>query len=217
MTNTQKTQMSDSIFVGGILTCIGGFLDVYTYLLRGKVFANAQTGNMVLLGISLANGDFKGILYYFIPIFSFFAGVFIAELIKDRFKENKTLHWRQIILFIEACMLILTLFMPVTLNGLANSIISFVCALQVETFRKLQGNPYATTMCTGNLRNATWNFYSYTKTKEKNYLKNSLQYFLIITFFIAGALIGSYLCTLFSFSSIWFAVLLLIISGILMW
>lgn len=212
----KNIQMSDTLFVGAILACAGGFLDVYTYLLRGKVFANAQTGNMVLLGISMADGNWKGILYYLLPILSFSVGVLIADIIKDSFKENKTLHWRQIILFIEGLMLLFTISIPSSLNWLANSIISLVCALQVETFRKFRENPYATTMCTGNLRSATWHLYSFIKTKEKKSLKNSLQYFVIIGFFIFGALIGSYLCTAFSFSSILFAVLLLFLSTLLM-
>ena len=31
---------------------------------------------------------------------------------------------------------------------------NFVCAMQVETFRELEGSSYATTMCIGNLRSA---------------------------------------------------------------
>ena len=35
--------------VAALLAVVGGFLDAYTYILRGGVFANAQTGNIVLL------------------------------------------------------------------------------------------------------------------------------------------------------------------------
>ena len=35
--------------VGLCLTWVGGFLEVYTFLLHGGVFANAQTGNLLLL------------------------------------------------------------------------------------------------------------------------------------------------------------------------
>ena len=45
-------QMSDSFRIGAILAAVGGFLDAYTYLARGQVFANAQSGNIVLLGNS---------------------------------------------------------------------------------------------------------------------------------------------------------------------
>ena len=42
-------QMSESFLIAGILSISGGLQDAYTYMYRGKVFANAQTGNIVLL------------------------------------------------------------------------------------------------------------------------------------------------------------------------
>ena len=41
-------QMSETFRVGALLACVGGFLDAYTFLCRGGVFANAQTGNLAL-------------------------------------------------------------------------------------------------------------------------------------------------------------------------
>ena len=217
MKNLKQHQMSDTLLVGVLLSCAGGFLDAYTYLLRGKVFANAQTGNMVLFGINLFEKNIKGMFCYLLPIFFFFLGVLIAEIIKDRLNEKESIHWRQVILFIECILLTATAFMPSSWDLIANSIISFVCSLQVEAFRKLHGNPYATTMCTGNLRSATWHFYTYIKKKEKSSLTNSLHYFAIIGFFIFGAVAGAFLCQTFSFFSIFFAVLLLLFTCILMW
>ena len=49
-----KTQMSESMALAVFLTLAGGFQDAYSYNCRGKVFANAQTGNLVLLGQNLA-------------------------------------------------------------------------------------------------------------------------------------------------------------------
>ena len=53
-------QMSDNFITGSLLALVGGFLDAYTYLCRGNVFANAQTGNIVLFGAKLAKKDFSG-------------------------------------------------------------------------------------------------------------------------------------------------------------
>ena len=44
--------MSESSFLTAILAIVGGFLDAYSYLMRGHVFANAQTGNIVLFGVN---------------------------------------------------------------------------------------------------------------------------------------------------------------------
>ena len=35
------------------LITVAGFWGAYTYLLRGNVFCNAQTGNVVLMGLAL--------------------------------------------------------------------------------------------------------------------------------------------------------------------
>ena len=47
-------QPSESLANGLLLAFAGGMMDAYTYLCRGQVFANAETGNLVLLGIQLA-------------------------------------------------------------------------------------------------------------------------------------------------------------------
>lgn len=59
---------SNSVFLGILLAIVGGFLDAYTYVSRDGVFANAQTGNMVLLGIRAAQGEWKETVR-FIPLF----------------------------------------------------------------------------------------------------------------------------------------------------
>ena len=45
--------MSDTFHAAVFVTLSGGFQDAYTYICRGKVFANAQTGNIVLLSAAL--------------------------------------------------------------------------------------------------------------------------------------------------------------------
>ena len=49
------------------LITVSGFWGAFTYLLRGNVFCNAQTGNVVLLGIALGAGEIKRAVYYLIP------------------------------------------------------------------------------------------------------------------------------------------------------
>ena len=70
-------------------------MDAYTYLLRGKVFANAQTGNILLFGVNLSEGSFREALRYFFPVLAFALGIVTAELIRHFFPEGKGFHWRQ--------------------------------------------------------------------------------------------------------------------------
>lgn len=46
----------EQLAVGLALAFAGGFFDAYTYLTRGGVFANAQTGNIVLMSLATARG-----------------------------------------------------------------------------------------------------------------------------------------------------------------
>ena len=61
-------QMSESIELGIVLAASGGFMDAYSYIMRDHVFANAQTGNIVLFGVNLQKRDFTQAFYYFVPL-----------------------------------------------------------------------------------------------------------------------------------------------------
>ena len=52
-------QMSDTFHAAVFVTLSGGFQDAYTYICRGQVFANAQTGNIVLLSAALLRGEWN--------------------------------------------------------------------------------------------------------------------------------------------------------------
>ena len=106
MRKRKQKQMSESLLLGAILATVGGFLDAHTYICRGKVFANAETGNIVLMGAKLAEGDFKDAFFYLIPITAFACGVFCAEGIKKLFKQNNYIHWRQITVAAEIIALV---------------------------------------------------------------------------------------------------------------
>ena len=176
-------QMSDSFRIGAILAAVGGFLDAYTYLARGQVFANAQTGNIVLLGVHLSEGDFKKALSYLVPILAFVAGVFVDEWIKHRLEGKLALHWRQTVLLIEILALVVAIFLPLgKTDAFANALVSFICAMQVQSFRKFHGMPYATTMCTGNLRSGTDHLVKYFQTKDPSRREKSFHYYSTVSY-----------------------------------
>ena len=155
--------MSEAFRNSVFLTLSGGFQDAYTYIGRGKVFANAQTGNIVLLATNLCEGNFARVGHYLVPLLAFVVGVLFAEAIHERFHRMEKLHWRQLVLAIEILLLAAVGFVPQSMNLLANALVSFVCAMQVQTFRKVRGNVCSTTMCIGNLRSGTQYLYDWLK------------------------------------------------------
>lgn len=211
----QKNRIQETFVVAGTLAIVGGFLDAYTYLLRGGVFANAQTGNIVLLGIRFAEGKPREAFYYLLPIVAFALGVLMNAIIKSRDKRKEYSLYEHRILIIEAGLLLIIGFLPLSLpNGIVNITISFICSLQVNSFRLVNKLPYASTMCTGNLRSGVEKVYLFLDTKEKKYARESLYYFGIITLFIIGASLGSILVKLIGVKSIWVcSLILLLVSG----
>lgn len=207
-------QTSESLSLGIILALSGGFMDAYSYIERGHVFANAQTGNMLLFGVNLSEGNLSETLNYLFPVLAFALGIFLAEIIRVRAPE--LLHWRQSAVLMEALILVAVSFFPLTMNRPANALTSFACGIQVECFRKIHGRGIATTMCIGNLRSGTENLHHFLHTKEPRALRNSFLYYGIILFFIIGAVIGNFVIGLLHEKSILVCSALLFFSFIIM-
>ena len=209
-------QRQDSWLMIAFLTLSGGFMDAYSYMERGQVFANAQTGNLLLFGVNLSLGHWDMIVKYLCPIVAFIAGIAIAEIIKYFFHRRALFTWKQVVLLIEMIIMIGVMFIPQSLNLLANSLISFACGAQVESFRKYKGQAIATTMCIGNLRSGTQALCSFILKKDKDQLKNGLIFFLIIFVFVIGAVLGNFAVEYFDEYAIGFSGGLLFIAFLLL-
>lgn len=212
----QNRQMSESIELGIILAIAGGFMDAYSYICRDEVFANAQTGNMLLFGVHLSEGNISLALRYFFPVLAFAAGIAMAELFRYQSKRLSLFHWRQLAVFCEALILAGVCLMPQSWNLFANSFTSLACGIQVECFRKIHGNGIATTMCIGNLRSGTQNICEYLENGEKESLRKGLLYFGIILFFVAGAVLGNFLVKLWEEKAILVCTVFLLLAGCMM-
>ena len=158
MNKKQKamTPPHKTLHIGLIMAASGGFIDAYTYITRGGVFAFAQTGNIIFMGINLTEGNFL-----------------TAEIL---------------LLILVGCM------PPWVPNIIVTLVVSFLSAIQVQSFRAIYNTPYACTMCTGNLRSSAERLRKYFSTKEKEHFTHFLRYTAINTAFFTGAAAG----TLFS-------------------
>ena len=211
-----KIQTSETFLLSAILALSGGFQDAYTYFTRDGVFSNAQTGNVVLMSQHFMMGEWSEGLRYLLPLLAFAVGVFVAERIQGSFKYARKLHWRQSVLLCEIAILMLVGFLPEKLDMAATVLVSFSCAMQVQTFRKVGGYSYASTMCIGNLRSGTAAFSLYLREKRPEQIRQALYYFGIILFFAVGAGIGGNLSVRYGFHVIWISGGLLLISFLLM-
>ena len=209
-------QMSESFLTAAFLSVSGGLQDAYTYIFRGKVFANAQTGNIVLLSQSIIDKDFVRAIHYLVPLLFFALGIAIAECIHVKFQRIQHIHWRQLVLVLEILLLLVVGFLPTRLNLLANAMVSFACAMQVQAFRKVNGYAFASTMCIGNLRSGMESLCAYGKTKDKKILRKSGYYFGIIFLFAVGAALGGHMIGYIGAKTIWISCTILLISFLCM-
>lgn len=210
-----KTKESTTpIAVGLLISLSAGLMDAYSFLCRGEVFANAQTGNIILLGINLFKGSFSEIARYILPILFFGIGIALAFLV-SKINSLKEKHKLFLIILFEAAVLSTTAFIPQSRNLIANSLISFVCGIQLEMFQKIMETPVATTMCIGNFRLFIHNGLDYLYNKDKKAIARSLLYLLVILSFVFGAIIGSFLIDIFSELAIMGSSAVLILSAII--
>lgn len=214
--NKKKVQMSEAFITSVFLALSGGFQDAYTYFTRDEVFSNAQTGNVVLMSQHFMAGEWIRGLHYLLPLLAFAGGIFFADCVQGKYKYANRLHWRQAILLLEIIILFCVAFVPQNYNALATTLVSFSCAMQVQTFRKVDGYSYASTMCIGNLRSGTAALSAYRRDRRLEQLRQALYYFGIILFFAVGAGVGGNLSMRLGFHAIWISCAMLTISFLLM-
>ena len=200
----RAVQESESLELAAMLALAGGIMDAYSYLVRDHVFANAQTGNMLLLGIHLAAGRWIESLHYGVPVVCFALGIALCHCIK-LLSRRWHLHWRQLALLVEIAFLVLVGFITSGHSLWANGFTSFACGIQVQAFRKFHGRPLATTMCIGNLRSGTQSWVDWIVTRDRESLQAGALSFFVITCFVIGAIAGNWLVPALGTHMIWVA------------
>jgi uncharacterized membrane protein YoaK (UPF0700 family) len=135
------------------LAVVGGFLDAYTFLAHGGVFANAQSGNVILFGIAAGEGDWSAALRRLPPIAAFAVGILTVEAVA-RLRRFRSFHRPvRVVLVVEIATLALVGLLPgATPDWIPAVLITWAATLQIGTFRTVSKAAYTTTFTTGNLR-----------------------------------------------------------------
>ena len=208
----------ETIYIASMLSMVCGYVDAYTYITKDGIFAYAQTGNIIFLAMNLAKGNFYGVIDYLFPILSFICGIWFAQFIKKITNGRHIMEWGYIILLINTIIFFMVgLFSKNFPNALMVSSVSFISAVHMSTFNKVEGLSYVSTLCTGNLRSASEHLFNYFFNKNKNKKeeniksgKNGLIYLTVILSFTFGAYLGSLFTNKFGTKSVWIA------AGVLM-
>ena len=175
-----------------LLTAVGGFFDAYTFVNCDGIFANAQTGNFIFVGIDLIEGNYRDVIHYSIPILSFIIGVLVSKFIESKYKELSIFKHIYMLLLIQIFAL-LVIFIKYKFFGLdiRPIVISFICAIQFDGFRKVNNLVFASVFCTGNLRSMSEHLYKFIVLKKKESKIPLVIYSTIITIFLSGVILGA--------------------------
>lgn len=175
-----------------LLTAVGGFFDAYTFVNCDGIFANAQTGNLIFVGIDLIEGNFSEVIHYSIPILSFVIGVLVSKFIETKYKELSIFkHIYMLLLTQIAALIIISIKHEYFGVDIRPIVISFICAIQFDGFRKVNNLVFASVFCTGNLRSMSEHLYKYFVLKKKESKIPFLIYLSVITVFLSGVILGA--------------------------
>lgn len=225
----KKERFRESMTTCAMLAITGGFLEAYTYLLKGGVFCNAQTGNVVMMGIKFAQGNYLGAAYYLIPMFFYMVGITLTvrgpvhiragryhKALRRAGPESGTrpsyrLTWEVVYVLVQMGVLTLLALLPDSLpDAFWNVPITFLCAMQYNTFNRFRGVTLATTFCTNNIRQTAIRVNKGMLTGKRHFYREALVYVQAILYFVLGAGIGAVLATRWGEITLFFCVLLLV-------
>lgn len=220
MRRSDQTDITQTLGFGMLITTAGGFMDTYSYTVRGQVFATGQTGNIVLVALRLLRGEYLHMVQTLVPILASFLGMFAAEHLLHRVLAEDNLRWRRYVLMLELALLFLVGWIPGTVpHMLANTLISVTAAMQFCCFRNLgQGAAYATIFCTGNLRSCAEMYYRGLVLRDRASLKKAHCYGGVLGAFFLGACLGIWTSGFFAEKSIWCACGMLAVAlAVMVW
>jgi uncharacterized membrane protein YoaK (UPF0700 family) len=185
---------AETLPIAILLAGVGGFLDAYTFV-GHRVFANAQTGNLVLFGIDAASAHWHSAALRLAPIAAFVAGVIAVEVLGTLRDRRGLRRPVRIALTIEIALLAIVASLSDGTSELATTIpVAFAAAIQFSVFRVLGDTPYTTLLASGNLRSTTAAAYRWLLTREPAAARTARRFAAVVAAFAVGAVVGG-LCT----------------------
>ena len=217
-TNTGSERISplgrseESTSVAMILSVAGGYLDAFTWVAHDGVLANAQTANVVLLGVYAAMAQWEQAFRHVPPIFAFVLGVSVAYRLRAGADVRKMERIALLCLVVEIVVLAAVMILHLRLPSVAGTLgISFAAALQTATFAKVEGRGYSSVMVTGNLRSAVELVcVGWAEQRDPGALRQARTLITICLAFATGAGVGAFATTALGSAALAVPILLLL-------
>lgn len=189
-----------------LLMMSAGMMGAYTFNIRGGVFCNAQTANIVIMSIAFGKGNWAHGFYYLIPITAYLMGAFISEILPSPVKKFGFLRWDTYLIAFETITLLIIGFIPTSVpHQVVQVMINFIASMQYNTFRQAEGIPMATTFCTNHVRQVGIAFAKVIRKKDQAARSRGLTHLKMLTSFIVGGTLLTFACSYLEEKAIWVA------------
>ncbi len=187
-----------------LLILVAGWYGAYTFSLRGGVFCNAQTANVVLLAMAAGNGKWLNAAYLLLPISAYLFGSFLSEWMGKSIKRLNLLRWDTLLVALEVGMVVFLALMPADWpDQICQVTLNFACAMQFNTYRQVEGVPAAATFVTNHIRQIGSNLAKLARHPQSEALRNRvLTHASLLGFFVVGAIVSTVMCRAFSYVSL---------------
>ncbi len=191
-----------------LLMVSAGMMGAYTYVLRGGVFCNAQTANIVMMAIAFGQKQWSRGFYFLIPIAAYCVGAFLSEMLPRTVKKTGWLRWDTCLIAVEMAVLFFIGFIPSCLpHQIVQILINFIASMQYNTFRQAEGIPMATTFCTNHVRQLGVGLAKIIHRKDRSAGHRMFVHFLMLIGFFTGGCILTVACVFLHEKAIWLALI----------
>jgi uncharacterized membrane protein YoaK (UPF0700 family) len=181
----------ETIGMGMLLAAVGGYLDAYTFV-QDRVFANAQTGNVVLTAIAVSDRHWHDMATRLVPILAFLLGAIVVETLGLTGVRQRVRRPARIALAIEVVLLAIVASLPDSTPGwVITTTVAFVAAIQFSTFRTLVDTSYTTLLASGNLRALVESAHRWLVARDDRSARRTERFAAVVFAFAAGALVGA--------------------------
>ena len=210
------TRTSTTLRFGLLLTTANGFLDAYTYIARGGVFANVQTANVIFFALNMSQGKVTSALAHVWPLLAFIAGVLLASHLKSGRVERYLKHPLRWTMLAQAIVFFVIGFVPTTVAHTYVTVpISFVAAMQIGLFRNIEDLVYLPVATTGNLMRLVESGYTGFVDHDPTARRAFNTYAALTLCFTGGALAGAFATHAWHVHAIWIPAAVLVVTLIL--
>ena len=173
------------------LTFCAGYVDAYTFIVRGNTLVAGQTGNVVFLSVGLIQHNVSDASAKVMTLLAFMMGVLLLTIYKEKLRIVK----KPILSVIPLAVLSLIIgFVPQTVENIyLVPPLAFCMGLVTTAFGEVSGIAYNNAFMTGNIKRTMLAFGDYFRTKHTPFLREGLIFISLLSSFVFGVVFSAYL------------------------